>query len=409
MAQGGLLLGYKNYFTKSSSSFLTTLLWELTIMRLLYSNVLPLRLEEGQETFIEYFNTVAANSDQLEIAVGYVSKASLIELQKIVEDNGISNVCLNIGMYYLEGMPESTYHTAVTLNKVWKESGVGEVRIVKAFKYHGKLYSFYKNGNPIAAIIGSNNLGALKLEASNLRQYEIATVTEIPDEIAEISKVISQLKQPVCSANIQEISIPLIREVNRALVDQEFVAKITSEEVSAYQNKITDISFEIPLKVPKNHDDPKMRGSNINVCYASGRKRTWWEIEMVVSKEIRDLPYYPEYQRPFMAVTDDGWKFKVWTCGQYNKNLYSKDDLKIMGRWIKGRIVASGLVEPINQVETDTVFKGLITEEILEKYGRKSVTLTKTTVKTLAEDGSEMDVWLLSFLPNNTGAQEVSV
>lgn len=378
-------------------------------MRLLYSNILPLRLEEGQQSFIEYFNEAAANCDRLDIAVGYVSKAALIELQKVVEDNGISNVCLNIGMYYLEGMPEGTYHTAVSLNEAWKRAGIGEVRIVKAFKYHGKLYTFYKNGCPVAGIIGSNNLGAIKLEASNLRQYEISTVTEIPEEIEEISKVISKLKEPNCSANIQEIKVPLVREINSALVDQEFVTKITSDEVAAYKRNVTDLSFEIPLKVPVNHEDPKMRGSNINVCYASGRKRVWWEIEMVISKEIRDLPGYPEHQVPFMAVTDDGWKFKVWTCGQNNKNLYSKDDLKIMGRWIKGRLVASGLVEPVNQVETDTAFKGLITEETLEKYGRKSITLTKTTVKAIAEDGTEMDVWILSFLPSTEDVEEVTI
>ncbi|WP_018758497.1 restriction endonuclease PLD domain-containing protein [Paenibacillus terrigena] len=377
-------------------------------MRLLYSDILPLRLEESQQAFIEYFNEAVANSDSLDIAVGYVSKASLMELQKIVEDNHISNICLNIGMYYLEGMPEGTYHAAVSLNEAWKQAGVGEVRIVKTLKYHGKLYTFYKNGHPVAGIIGSHNLGAIKLEAFNLRQYEISAVTEVPEEVEEVSKIIFKLKQPNCSANIQEIRVPLVREENSALVDQEFVTKITSDEVAAYQSKITDISFEIPLKVPVDHADPKMRGSNINVCYASGRKRVWWEIEMVVSKEIRDLPGYPEHQLPFMAVTDDGWKFKAWTCGQNNKNLYSKDDLKIMGRWIKGRLVASGLVEPVNQVEADTAFKGMITGEILEKYGKNSITLTKTTVKTIAEDGTELDVWVLSFLPNNADVQEVT-
>ncbi|GIO91415.1 restriction endonuclease PLD domain-containing protein [Paenibacillus lactis] len=375
-------------------------------MRLLYSNILPLRLEEGQQTFIDYFNEAAANSDSLEIAVGYVSKASLMELQKIVEDNRINNVCLNIGMYYLEGMPEGTYHAAVSLNEAWKQAGIGEVRVIKAFKYHGKLYTFYKKRLPIAGIIGSNNLGAIKLEASNLRQYEVSAVTEIPEEIEEISNIISKLKDPNCSANIQEIEIPLIREVNRALVDQEYVTKVTSDELDAFKRNTTDISFEIPLKVPANHTDPKMRGSNINVCYASGRKRVWWEVEIVVGKEIRDLPGYPEHQVPFMAVTDDGWKFKVWTCGQNNKNLYSKDDLKIMGRWIKGRLVASGLVESVNQVETDTEYKGMITGEMLEKYGRNSITLTKTTLKTITEDGTEMDVWMLSFLPINADTQE---
>ncbi|TKH40307.1 type II restriction endonuclease [Paenibacillus polymyxa] len=377
-------------------------------MRLLCSNILPLRMEESQKAFIEYFNEVASNSDCLEIAVGYVSKAALKELGKVVEENRISKVCLNIGMYYLEGMPEGTYHAAISLNEAWKKSDVdGEVRIVKAFKYHGKLYTFYKKGKPIAGIVGSHNLGGIKLEASNLRQYEVSAVTEIPEEIEEISSIIHKLKQPNCSANIQEVNVPIIREVNRALVDQEFVTKITSDEINAYQSKITDTSFEIPLKVPVNHEDPKMRGSNINVCYANGRKRAWWEVEMVVGKEIRDLPGYPEHQVPFMAVTDDGWKFQAWTCGQNNKNLYSKDDLKIMGRWIKGRLVATGLVEPVNQVEADTTFEGMITEEMLEKYGRKSITLTKTTLRTTTEDGTEVDVWMLSFLPRNADVEEV--
>ncbi|WP_231891352.1 restriction endonuclease PLD domain-containing protein [Paenibacillus swuensis] len=359
-------------------------------------------MEEGQQTFIDYFKEAATNCDRLEIAVGYVSKAALMELQSIVEDNGISNVCLNIGMYFLEGMPEGTYHAATSLNEKWMESGVGEVRIVKAFKYHGKLYTFYKEGHPKAAIIGSNNLGAIKLEASNLRQYEVSTVTEIPDEIEEVTKIINKLKEQYCSANIEEVTIPLVREVNNALVGQEFVTKVTSDEVGAYKRNISNISFEIPLKVPANHADLKMRGSNINVCYASGRKRVWWESEVVVAKEIRTLPGYPEYKTPIMAVTDDGWKFKVWTCGDNNKNLYSKDDLKIMGRWIKGRLVASGIVEPVNDVVADSTFKGLITEELLDKYGRKSITLTKTNETTTMEDGTVMEVWMLSFLPSST-------
>lgn len=376
-------------------------------MRLLYSNILPLRVEKDQHLFIEYFNEAVAHSDRLDIAVGYASKASLMELQRIIEDSHITDVCLIIGMYYIEGMPEGTYHAAMALDAVWKEAGIGEVRLVKAFKYHGKLYTFYKDGHPIAGIVGSHNLGAIKLEASNLRQYEISAITEIPEETEELSQIIYKLKQPNCSANIHDIpDVPLVREVNRALVDQEFVTKITPDEVAAYQRKMTDISFEIPLKVPMNKTDQKMRGSNINVCYANGRKRVWWEIEMVVGKEIRDLPGYPEHQKPFMAVTDDGWKFQVWTCGQNNKNLYSKDDLKIMGRWIKGRLVAAGLVEPVNQVETDRAFDGLITEEILEKYGRKSITLTKTTLKTVTENGTELDVWMLSFLPESANARE---
>lgn len=376
-------------------------------MRLLYSNMLPLKLGDRQTAFIDYFIDALHEADEIEIAVGYVSKAALKELQGLVDEAGIKRVCLTIGMYYHEGMPEGTYNAAAALNEDWAGREIGEVRLVRAFKYHGKVYVFYKNGKPFSAVVGSHNLGAIKLEASNLRQYELSAVTEEPEELQEISAHVREIMLPKCSANIADLrDVPLIREVNRALVDQEFVSKVTPEEVDAYKKRMTDVSFELPLKVPKDENDQSMRGSNINVCYAGGRKRVWWEIEMVVSKSIRDLPGYPMHQQPFMAVTDDGWKFQAWTCGQNNKNLYSKDDLKIMGRWIKGRLATAGLVEPVNRVESDHEGKGVITHKMLNKYGRDTITLTKTDIVTKTEDGTELEVWMLSFLPESRHQQE---
>lgn len=372
-------------------------------MKMLYTNILPLKIDENQQqTFIDYFNEAGMKADEIDIAVGYVSKAALKELNDIVERSTVKRICLTIGMYYHEGMPEGTYNVAMALNEYWLQKGIGEIRLVRAFKYHGKLYVFYKDGIPFSGIIGSHNLGALKLEASNLRQYEISAVTEDINELSEITSHIKKVNQVKCSANIADLTdVPLIREENKALVDQEFVTKVTPEDVEAYKRHETEISFEIPLKVPMDENDSSMRGSNINVCYASGRKRVWWEIEMVVSKVIRDFPGYPEYQKPFMAITDDGWKFQVWTCGQNNKNLYSKDDLKILGRWIKGRLVAAGLVEPINRVESDIEGKGIITRKMLFKYGRDTISLTKTDLTSKGDDGTELDVWMLSFLPES--------
>ena len=115
-------------------------------MKLLYSNILPLGTSEGQETIINCLNSQISESDKIDIAVGYISRAALDELERLIEEYHIKNICLIIGMYYIEGMPESSYHTAVKLNQKWQESGIGEIRIVTAFKYHGKVYCFYKNG-----------------------------------------------------------------------------------------------------------------------------------------------------------------------------------------------------------------------------------------------------------------------
>ncbi len=66
-----------------------------------------------------------------------------------------------MGMYYIEGMPESSYHKAKALNKKWDQSGRGEIRVVRSMKYHGKLYLFSKDGLPVGAIDDSLISGSL--------------------------------------------------------------------------------------------------------------------------------------------------------------------------------------------------------------------------------------------------------
>ena len=103
-------------------------------MKILYSDILPLTLEDGKQTITDCFNELAASSDSLKIAVGYISNASLLELDSLVEKHNISHITLTIGMYYIEGMPEKSYHTAVNINEKWKKAGIGEIRIVRALR-----------------------------------------------------------------------------------------------------------------------------------------------------------------------------------------------------------------------------------------------------------------------------------
>ena len=286
------------------------------------------------------------------------------------------------------------------MDRDWRIHGIGEIDIVCTFRYHGKCYLFSHDGKPFAGIIGSANLGAISLNAQTRRQYELAIGLDDLNSLNELKLHIEKL-QKLCCKPITDVKnkISLIRQENFKLKDVEHVQRINSDEIATYERHLTGSTIEIPLKVPKDANDQKFRGSNINVCYAKGRKREWWETEVVNGKKIYTLPEYPEYKKPFMVVTDDGWKFEAWTCGDNNKNFYSKDDLKIMGYWLKGRLVAAGIVKPIDHVENDKGFKGLITEEMLKQYGKTTLSLTKTTQKTKNEHGDILDVWLLSFLP----------
>lgn len=376
-------------------------------MKILYSDILPLALENNQQTVADCIHEQAEKSDEISIAVGYVSRASLDELDMIVENGSISKVTLIIGMYFIEGMPENVYHAAIKLNQKWRETGKGEIRLVRALKYHGKLYCFVKNGIPFAAINGSANMGVIKQEANNRRQYEIAVLTENMDECAEYMSFFEKLKDPRCSANIADATgLTLIRAQNVSLDGIDLVTQVTPAGVKLYFQHKTNISFVLPIKVPSFEerfmdDNKHYTKSNINVCYAAPRSkrksRDWYEVQMTVAKEITRLEGYPEKNAPFFVVTDDGYWFKAHTTSDGNKQFSAVGDELIIGRWIKGRLAAAGIVDPVNDTQKDTNRMGMITKEILEQYGCNAVVFTKTDQRALDDDGNTLDVWTLSF------------
>lgn len=376
-------------------------------MKLLYSNILPLGTTEEQQTIADCFKEQLSKADRVEIAVGYISHASLGELEQLIADNETQSICLNIGMYYIEGMPEGSYHTAIKLNKKWQDNGVGEIRMVKSFKYHGKVYCFYKDGKPFSAIIGSANLGVIKLEATNRRQYELASITTEPSEVNELAMHIEELKSPNCSANIAEITgMPLIREVNTSLSGIELVTQVPQSNVDFYRRCMAYVSFLLPLKVPKadeRHmdDNRHYTKSNINVCYAAPRSkrksRDWYETQLTVGADVYRMEGYPEKNKPFFVVTDDGYWFKAHTTSDNNKQFSAVGDELIMGRWLKGRLAAAGLVTPVNDTQNDKDRTGMITQEMLQEYGCDRLMFKKTGQTAIDEDGTALDVWLLSF------------
>lgn len=380
-------------------------------MKLLYSNILPLGCDDEQNTIIDCFKEQMKNADRVEIAVGYTSNASISELEALADRYDTKQICLTIGMYFTEGMPESAYHTALKLNQKWMNSGKGEVRIVKAFKYHGKLFCFYKNGKPVSAIIGSANLGAIKLEATNRRQYEISALTTEAFEAAEIAAHIEQLKSPNCSDNIKKIiGMPLIREINTSLNGVEQVTSVPQSNVDFYKHCKAYVSFFLKLKVPRfderHIDDGKhYTKSNINVCYAAPRSkrkaRDWYETQLTVGADVYHMEGYPNKNEPFFVVTDDGYWFKAHTTSDNNKQFSAVGDELIMGRWLKGRLAAAGIVKPVNNTAADTDRLGMITEEMLNEYGCDRLVFKKTGQTALDEDGNALDVWMLSFTSEN--------
>lgn len=145
------------------------------------------------------------------------------------------------------------------------------------------------------------------------------------------------------------------------------------------------------------------------MCYAAPRSkrksRDWYETQLTVEAKIYKMDGYPEKNKPFFVVTDDGYWFKAHTTSDNNKQFSAVGDELIMGRWLKGRLASAGIVKPINNTLEDTERNGMITKEMLEEYGCDRLLFKKTGQTALDEDGNFLDVWMLSFT-GNTGEQE---
>ncbi len=341
-------------------------------MEFLFSNYPPMKT--SSKTFLEAFYGLLPQTSKLDIAVGYVSADSLIELQKIVElNNNIRTLNLVVGMHYFDNFTKAQYDAAMHLNKFLMDNQLGGVRLVDAFRYHGKLYSYSNDSGPFAGIIGSNNLSSIV--DGGIRVYESAVLLNDMSSVKQIRDFIYDLTQ-TATKNIADLEIDTFNDENALLDGHEFVEKVSSQALANAICAKTSISFEIPIK--PYEVSPR---SNLNAFFGKGRKskngivkpRHWYEVELIVPKRITSQPGYPQSQTNnsvFTVITDDGWSFKCKVSGNCSKNFRSEGDLKILGKWLKGRLENAGVLTVGNPVTKNT----------LKQYGRNSFVLTKTTI-----------------------------
>lgn len=356
-------------------------------MEILTSNFSP--LETSYPTFESSFARLITASDHLHIASGYISTGAILEMKRIIELNRAPKLDLLMGMHYFDGITKSQYDAAIYLNDFLQSHQMGSVSVVQAYKFHGKIYAFSKGSQPIAGIIGSSNLNNI---LSTHKSYEVDTLFEEEANARSIHdlmlSIMSTLAHPITQWNPKQFA--------RTRQFSEYdgaIKKISKRNYALIRSKATDISFEIPLKASARHSK-----SNLNVYFGKGREnrhtgfikpRHWYEVELIVPKEITSHPAYPKAGYPaqesiITVYTDDGWSFECKISGDYSKNFRSNNDLKILGTWIKGRL------ERCNALKLGMY----VTEETLRFYGRSSLTLTAT---------NDPKIWLIDFSqPNST-------
>jgi len=355
-------------------------------MSFLYSNFPPVRT--NRLTYSQAFRDLLKLSEEINIATGYISTDSLVDLASVIEANGKPRLNLCVGMHFFDGVTPTQKEALNKLNEVLLSKELGGVYINVSFPYHGKIVSFSAEDQILASIVGSSNLS--NIVVGGPRQYEVDFMFEGGiDESREAKEFIATLIEK-SSKPLNEVDLRVIVEKNELLNDQYGVEQATTDEINEATDNLSEFKFELPLKADETP------GSNINKHFGKGREnvqgfvtpRSWYEVELIVPRSITTLPGYPQADSYgdggcFTVLTDDGWKFDCKVSGTNSKNICSDGDMKILGKWLKGRLERAGILKPGERV----------TDDMLERYGRNTITMTKVA--------GQDSLWFFDFGVNN--------
>ena len=88
----------------------------------------------------DYRTSLIQTASELNIATGFVSSESLVELQRIADiRNGELSIQLFIGMNYLSGFTQLQYKVLERLNEYFRLNNIGSVYLSPKALFHGKL------------------------------------------------------------------------------------------------------------------------------------------------------------------------------------------------------------------------------------------------------------------------------
>jgi hypothetical protein len=307
------------------------------------------------------FESIVSKASSAHIAVGYTGADTVDELtthaQRIASSGG--DFKLLVGTPFFEGLSQANYEALKNLhNTVISQNKKCGVRLSIDTLFHGKMYQF-TNSHPIM-FAGSANLSSAGL-AGNLE-----FVSELHgDEFKEAQNFLEFLMSDEQSAPIDKIEgLTIFDSTEYKQAEKPDLAALTR-----YSERIA-LPSEF-IEVPFDNIGQKL-SSGLNAYFGKGREnkkagtvtpRPWFEVEVICRSAIYSRADYPKGD--FTVFTDDGYTFDCKTSGDNFKNLRSKGDLQILGKWIKGKLQTRGVLAPFS----------VITKETLLRYGKTALRL----------------------------------
>lgn len=317
-------------------------------------------------TIRDYRDRLINEATEFNIATGYISSESLVELRRIVNlrPKEIS-INLFVGMNYLEGFTKLQYNSLKDLSCFLRSENAGSVLVSPSALYHGKMYSFNDaQGKCLGAFIGSSNLSSFLGTSQNYIESDVffeGPEAELVDKnLKSVVKVLGKFfydMEPITTF------LPAEKDL---LKDLKHVQKLSKEEFNHALTTVTGPTVEIPLKTKSK--------SNLNTYFGKGKNknlyspRSWYEVEIIISTSIEGRDLLPS-KRPINVLTPEGYMFQCARQGTNNKNFRSVGDLRILGKWIKGQMENEGVIQ----------CGELVTQDTLKAFGKSKLVLTKSS------------------------------
>ena len=146
---------------------------------LLSSN--PIISNIGCKSVRDYYRPMIETADQLNIATGFITNDSIVELQNLIEyRNHRLTLNLFIGMNLLEGFTKLQYNAVRDLNSFLTDSNTGRVLLSPKALYHGKSTLFYIKTPALEPLLGLLILVVLLVHpTTTLRRRPTLTVKKL--------------------------------------------------------------------------------------------------------------------------------------------------------------------------------------------------------------------------------------
>jgi HKD family nuclease len=326
--------------------------------------------------------------------VGYVGQSMLQQIEPSMLSIAKRGVCqIIVGMIEKEGASQHLKDYLESLDQRLRSLNASSGIFVTPAKYHGKIYKVV-NGKKAKIFVGSSNFS--KQSWSDNGEFNIC-----------IDDSATKLKTLKFIAYMQNLSIDLsviTLKVKTRGINNIIIKKDLKDFTKGARTKFNKLSapigqFDHTLRV---EDNP---ASGLNLYFEAGRfskkkktfkTRNWFEVELATNTVEQKNKFYPpsvpvpNKRSPsskartgdFTAYIEDGkdiYEIPMKVGGDSGKNIYSANDRNIFGKYIKGKLQNSGALAQNKPV----------TEEVLQIYGRNTVTFKKIDNST----------YIIDFLP----------